>query len=311
MSRDLPPRLYRKHGAYYYVRDHVWTHIGRDYGQALRTWAEWEGRNAEGVHTIAQVIARYLADSKGRLKPSTLDEYGYAMRQLVPVFGMMPMAALRREHVYEYVRRRGNVSGNRERALLSAVYTWALNAGIYAGANPAAGLRYRNPERPRQRYITDVELQTLIDHAWPRWKPFLRFAYLTGLREGDLLRLRLSDRQQDGILVDTGKTGRRVLIGWSPELRTLWASMKKDRIGTAPLLINRDGEAYTSSGFRASWRKLKLRAGLPDVHFHDIRKKTGSDADSLAHAAQLLAHEDEGTTRKHYRVKPTPIAPIG
>ncbi|HET9189802.1 MAG TPA: tyrosine-type recombinase/integrase [Rudaea sp.] len=311
MPRDLPPRLHRKHGAYYYVRGHVWTHLGRDYGQALRTWAEWEGREAAPIRTIAQALAQYIADSADRLQPSTITSYRDAMKQLVPVFGRMPLEALRRDHVYEYVRRRGNVSGNRERALLSAVYTWALNAGIYAGANPAAGLRYRNTERPRQRYVTDVELAALITAAWPRWKPFLRFAYLTGLRQGDLLRLRLSDASEAGITVRTGKTGKTILIGWSDELRVLWGDMARSRIGAAPLLINRDGEAYTSSGFRASWRKLKLRAGIGDVHFHDLRKKTGSDADSLTHAAQLLAHEDEGTTRKHYRVKPEAIRPIG
>lgn len=311
MTRDLPPRLHRKHGAYYYVRDHVWTHLGRDYGQALRTWAEWEGREATGVRTVAQALAQYLADSERRLKPATLASYRDGMKMLVPVFGAMPLEAVTRAHVYEYVRRRGTVSANRERALLSAVYTWALNAGIYAGSNPAAGLRYRNPEKPRQRYVTDAELQALIDAAWPRWKPFLRFAYLTGLRQGDLLRLRLCDGTETGIVVDTGKTGKRVVIGWTGELRTLWKDMARSRIGTAPLLLNRDGEAYTSTGFRASWRKLKLRVGLPDVHFHDIRKKTGSDADSLTHAAALLAHEDEATTRKHYRVKPTPVTPIG
>ena len=310
MSRDLPPRLHRKHGAYYYVRNQVWTHLGRDYGQALRTWAEWEGKDATGVRTVAQALAQYLADGERRLKASTLASYRDGMKMLVPVFGAMPLEAVTRAHVYEYVRRRGTVSANRERALLSATYTWALNAGIYAGANPAAGLRYRNPERPRQRYVTDAELQSLIDAAWPRWKPFLRFAYLTGLRQGDLLRLRLSDAQEAGIAVDTGKTGKRILIGWSPELRALWQDMARSRIGTAPMFINRDGEAYTSSGFRASWRKLKLRAGLPDIHFHDLRKKTGSDADSLTHAAQLLAHENEAVTRKHYRAKPTPVAPI-
>lgn len=311
MSRDLPPRLHQSHGAYYYVRNHKWLRIGRDYGQALRTWAEWEGQDALGIRTIAQAIARYISDGASRLKPSTLTEYRYAMRQLIPVFGTMPMEALRREHVYEYVRRRGNVSGNRERALLSAVYTWALNAGIYAGANPAAGLHYRNPEPPRQRYITDAELQRLVDAAGTRWKPFLRFAYLTGLRQGDLLRLRLSDAQEGGIVVQTHKTGKRIVIGWTPEVRSLWCAMARNRIGASPMLINRNGVAYTSSGFRASWRKLKLRAGIPDVHFHDIRKKTGSDADSLTHAAQLLAHEDEATTRKRYRVKPTPVTPIG
>lgn len=310
MNRTLPPRLHRKHGAYYYVRAHKWVRIGTDYGQALRTWAEWEGQAAAPLRTVAQLLAQYVEDNRKRLAESTVRSYQDGMKMLVPVFGMMAVEDVTRANVYEYVRRRGTVSANRERALLSAAYTWARNAGIFAGENPASGLHYRNPERPRQRYVTDEEFSRLIDTAKPRWKAFLRIAYMTGLREGDLLRLRLCDASEAGITVETGKTGKRVLIGWSDGLRQAWRELAGMRVGAVPLFLNQDGTAYTSSGFRASWRKLKLRVGLADVHFHDLRKKTASDAESLQHAAALLAHEDEAITRKVYRVKPTPIAPV-
>lgn len=310
MTRTLPPRLHRKHGAYYYVRAHKWTRIGTDYGQALRTWAEWEGQAASSLRTVAQLLAQYVEDNRRRLQASTVRSYQDSMRMLLPVFGRVAVEDVKREHVYEYVRRRGTVSANRERALLSAAYTWALNAGIYHGPNPAAGLHYRNPERPRQRYVTDAEFARLLEVAKPRWNAFLRVAYLTGLREGDLLRLRLCDAGDAGIAVHTRKTGKRILVGWSDELRAAWREIAGWRVGAVPLFLNRGGDAYTSSGFRASWRKLKLRAGLPDVHFHDLRKKAGSDADSLQHAAALLAHEDEATTRRVYRVKPEPVRPV-
>lgn len=69
--------------------------------------------------------------------------------------------------------------------------------------------------------------------------------------------------------------------------------------------------AATGKPFRpATGRRVKLRAGLPDIHFHDIRKKTASDADTPQHAAALLAYTDEATTRRVHRAKPTPIAPV-
>lgn len=309
MSRALPPRLHKSHGAYYYVRAHKWVRIGTDYGQALRTWAEWEGQAATPLRTVSQLLAQYIDDNRKRLAPGTVTHYEWSMRALLPVFGRVAIQDVTRAHVYEYMRRRGTVSANRERALLSAAYTWALNTGIYAGANPAAGMHYRNPERPRQRYITDAEFQRLLDAARPRWKAFLRVAYFTGLREGDLLALRLCDAGEAGIAVQTRKTGKQVLIGWSDELRAAWRELAGDRIGTVPLLLGAKG-AYTSSGFRAVWRTLKLRAGLTDIHFHDLRKKTASDADTLQHAAALLAHEDEAVTRRVYRVKPTPVKPV-
>jgi len=42
---------------------------------------------------------------------------------------------------------------------------------------------------------------------------------------------------------------------------------------------------------------------------HDIRRKTGSDAE-LDHAVQLLGHEDGGVTKRHYRAKPEKVRPL-
>jgi integrase len=50
-----------------------------------------------------------------------------------------------------------------------------------------------------------------------------RIKLLNGMRRGDLLRLRMSDLQDDGIHFTPGKTehstGKRLIIEWSEELR--------------------------------------------------------------------------------------------
>ena len=47
----------------------------------------------------------------------------------------------------------------------------------------------------------------------------MRFALLTGLRQGDIRRLKRSAVSKDGISVDEGKTARGIDIKWSDELR--------------------------------------------------------------------------------------------
>jgi integrase len=37
------------------------------------------------------------------------------------------------------------------------------------------------------------------------------------------------------------------------------------------ILTNREGRPWTSDGFRASWRKARLVAGVHGVTFHDLR----------------------------------------
>ena len=43
---------------------------------------------------------------------------------------------------------------------------------------------------------------------------------------------------------------------------------------------------------------------------HDIRAKCASDAETLAHAQQLLAHANRGTTEPVYRRKPEQVQPL-
>lgn len=315
MSRALPRHLHRKHGAYFYVArvdgKVVWTRLSADFGEALRKWAEIEGGKAVKAWTVARAIGHYLDVSAKRLKPATLEGYQTSAKHLIPVFGHMAVADLRKAHVYSYVVQRGNVAGNRERALLSAVFSHLAKAGIHDGPNPAGGLHFRNAEVPRTRYVTDAELSRLIDAAKPRMRLLLRFAYLTGIRQGDILAMRLTACAEEGIDYIDSKTGKRHLIAWSDELRSLWKAATGLRSGNVPLFLARDGGTYTASGFRASWRKVKLRAGLPDVCFHDLRRKSGSDADDdAAHAQALLGHADAKVTRRHYRAKLTPVQPI-
>jgi integrase len=321
VKRRLPIRLHLKHGAYYYVHrvdgKVRWRKLSKDYGEALRLWADLEGGQPNHAWTVADAIAHYLGVSAKRLKPATLAGYEENAKRLLPVFGAMPIADLRRAHVYSYVVKRGNVAGNRERALLSAVYAHLGKAGIFEGDNPAAGLQFRNPEKPRRRYATDGELEAILAQCNPRMRLLVRFAYLTGMRQADVLGLKLTAAREDGIAYRDSKTDRDHLLEWTDELRQIWKDAAGLRIGAVPVFLARDRDkegrqkGYTSSGFRASWRAVKKRAGLMAVTFHDLRRKAGSDADDDAHAQALLGHEDGKITRKHYRAKIVPVRPIG
>jgi len=314
MKRTLPKRMHMKHGAYYYVSRTAgkvkWVRLAEEYGEALRKWAEIEGGKPVTAWTVAQAVGHYLDVSKKRLKPVTLDGYEASAKHMLPVFGHMAVTELKKAHVYSYVVTRGNVAANRARALLSAVYAHMAKAGIHDGPNPAGGLQYRNTETARRRYVTDTELAAIVTAAGVRMKLLVRFAYLTGIRQGDILSMRLTAATEDGIAYTDSKTGKDHLIAWSPELRGIWKASKGMRIGNVPLFLARDGGAYTSSGFKASWRRVKIRAGLPDIRFHDLRRKSGSDAKDDAHAQALLGHEDSKVTRKHYRAKLTAVQPI-
>lgn len=314
MKLKLPRRMHHKHGAFYYVSriggKVKWLRLSGEYGEALRKWAEIEGGKPAQAWTVAQAVGHYLAVSANRLKPATLKGYEGNAAQLLPVFGHMLVTELRKAHVYSYVVKRGNVSGNRERALLSAVYAHLTRAGIFDGANPAAEMQFRNTEGVGKRYVEDGELAALIAAAGHRMKLLLRFAYLTGMRQKDILELKLTAATDAGIAYTDSKTGKDHLGAWSDELRSIWKAAAGMRVGSVPVFLSQTGEAYTSSGFKASWRRVKLRARLGAITFHDLRRKSGSDADDIDHAQALLGHSDSKITRKHYRAKLVAVQPI-
>jgi integrase len=43
---------------------------------------------------------------------------------------------------------------------------------------------------------------------------------------------------------------------------------------------------------------------------HDIRAKSGSDAESVEEARKLLGHADSQVTEQHYRRKPVRVKPL-
>jgi integrase len=106
----------------------------------------------------------------------------------------------------------------------------------------------------------------------------LILALWTGQRQGDLLRLPWS--AYDGVTVRLcqSKTGRRVAIRAGELLRAALAQAPRS---ATTILTNTDGHSWTEDGFRTSWGKACAKAGLGDLHFHDLR---GSAVSRLAEA---------------------------
>ena len=312
-DRHLPRRLHRKCGGYYYVYryggKYIWENLGRDFSKALLLWAEREGEDSRVERTVERSLAHYLETEKERLSPETMKAYRGGAARLIAVFGKIGLADLEPNHVYEYVRRYGNVQANRDKALLSAVYKAARAWGWYRGDNPAKGIR-RNPEKPRKRYVTDEEFATLVEKLPHKIGLIVQWAYLTGMSLSDILALRMTDATPTGVQYSRQKTDSNpIIIEWSDALREVWREAAGSRIGNQPLFPSRGGRHYTVSGFESVWQKAKAKTGIADLKFHDLRRKAASDVDE-EHAQKLLTHTDRRTTKKHYRAKPELVRPV-
>ena len=317
--RHLPERVRHKHGAYYFVSriegKQKWLRLSADYCQALHKFAELVGHQSSAVPTVSDAVTHYLTVKANDLSGETISGYQRSAKRLGPVFGHMTLDELRREHIYRYLITRKDVAANRDRALLSAVYTHFQNTGTYGGINPCAGLRYRNPEKARRRYITHSEFEKLVAALPRRLGLMARWSYLTAMRESDMLALSLNAASDAGVTYTPSKSRKSkeatpILITWSDELREIWRAAAGVRIGAQPLFPTARGGYYSRDSFQSIWQRWRKKVGIDDLRWHDIRRKSGSDSENVAAATELLAHADSAVTRKHYRAKPRVVKPL-
>ncbi len=294
------------HGAYYFIKG-SWQHLGRDYKKAMTKYAELN-EGPEVLGKMAGLMDRYMKEVVPTKAPRTQRNNLNEIRRLRAVFARMRPQDIRPQDIYEYMdARNAPIAANREKALLSSIFGYGIRWGIVTD-NPCRYVK-RNPEKPRDRYVEDWEYELVWKLSPNIVRCAMDLALLTGLRLGDLLRIRLQDLREDGIYVQTGKTNRKLLIEWSEELREVVNRTRQRKISGLYLLCTREGQRYTEDGFKSLWQRAMAKTvakGMRRFTFHDIRGKAASDADD---PATLLAHDDPKTTERVYRRKRRRVTP--
>jgi integrase len=309
-----PKGVYQKNGRWYRVVRNRWIALSRvDEGLRALHAALRDVPTEPEPTTVAGLLNAYLRQAE--VTDTTRREYErIADGRLQHHFGTMPIAALRQTHVAQYLEKRkrdghGHM-GNRERAVLSSAYEFALRQG-WAQANPCRGVR-RNTEKPRRRYVSDAEFLEAFEAAPEPLQDALAVALLTGLRQGDLRALRREALREDGLYVTESKTGKRKVVGWTDALKFFVrrALARQDALAERPadpkrhrqartvsdyVLTNKFGEPWTMAGLQTAFKRLGT-----DWHFHDLRAKAASDAEHniLGHGAGML-----GVYVRHQKVK--------
>ncbi len=334
-NRGLPARWRFKHGAYYYrVPDglaELWEgkkefRLGTSINEAYRVWAMHLDIFAN-AKTMAELLDRYALEVIPTKAWKSQESNLISIRKLKPVFGHMPIAAVKPIHVYQFRDKRGREgksAANRDIEVLSHAFTKAIEWGL-CEHHPIRGKVKKFSTPPRRRYIEDWEIEEALKVASPFIKAYIRLKLLVGLRRGDMLSIKISDLKEDGIHVTPRKTanstGKKMIITWSDELRASIEEIKqlRKKIYSIWLFHTNKGQPYikadsTANGFDSIWGRFmeKVLSGTKvQERFteHDLRAKVASD-NELVHAQRLLGHSSSSITekiyvRKAYKVKPT------
>lgn len=310
---DLPSRCYRKNGGVHYVRkdNGKWQHLGpadMPLAEVYRKVAEF--LEPPDTSRMDGLLERYRREVLPTKASKTAHTQRLEIRRLIAVFGHMRPADVQPSDCWGYYTARGSGSAaHHEVRLLSHVFTWARRWGVVA-VNPAQRLGLPTP-KPRTRYVTDAEFLEVRARAPAMIGYAMDLALLTGLRQGDILRLERRNLTAEGIELATSKTGKALLIEWSLELR----EVVNAALRVAPqvrrfVICRRDGKAMTSSGFQSIWQRLMDKTDGERFTFHDLRGKSLSDEPTLEGAAARAGHADSRVTQRVYRRLPRRVKPL-
>jgi integrase len=134
--------------------------------------------------------------------------------------------------------------------------------------NPLSKLRLPISQARRERRLNGAELERLMQSAQRcRNKlilPIIVFALETAMRRGEILSLEwqnIDEERRSVVLLHT-KNGHSRTIPLSSRALAIVKSLPKNDERLFPMSAN---------AFRLSWERVRKRAGISDLHFHDLR----------------------------------------
>lgn len=329
-NRGLPERWALKHGAYYYrprkyemaaFDNQQWFRLGKTLAEAHEQFAKRADFSGD-LHRLEQVCDRYTLEILPLKATATQRSQERCMTRIRAGLGKNPIQGLKSHHVYKYrdsvATKYGKKTANLDLELLSHLFTKAIEWGARQGHPMTNKQVVKFSLAPRDRYVSDNELDAALEYASPFLRQYIALKLLLGARKGELLSIRLSDISDEGVAIRRSKGGSSSLYEWSPALEEVVQAIRASRkkVGGLYLFTNRSGQPYIgedgkTSGFDSIWQRFMAKvvtAGVTRFTEHDLRAKVASDV-SLERAQELLGHADTKTTQRVYRRKAQRISP--
>jgi integrase len=242
----------------------------RDYSAAEKTLLD---RHAGTVNGLVRDYT--LSPEFAKLRESTQREYRRMLTKTEIQFGNMPIAALEDPRVrQDFMSWRATVaktSGDREAdnrlSIISAMLTWAKENGQVFSNHIAGFRRLHSANRSDLIWLPD-HIQAFMLVAPVELQRALILALHTGQRQGDLLRLAWGNYDGSLISLRQGKTGRKVEIPCTKALRKMLDGLDRT---SAVVLTTKTARPWTARYFKAQWEAASKKAGITELHFHDLR----------------------------------------
>lgn len=278
-------------------------------------------------HTVGELVEKYLTE-KTPLKGSAVSETTVLEKFLKRDIARLSLASVKKADAYQYRDERLKDTWRdkpitprtvrREINTLHHVFAIAKEEWGYENLeNPFDKLKIANDEYGRERRLEAGELQKLeqacndcrgLNRDYVRLAIYL--AIQTGMRLQEIFNLTWQDVDIDHrrIRITKSKTdhvskykGRTIVMSADAEL--LLSFLQMTLMGSFRFNLDDHIFPMTRDAFKQSWADVVKRAGIKDLHFHDLRHEAGSrfDEAGLTHAEHgLMMGHGKRTMRDRY-----------
>src|SRR6266550_2034337 len=193
---------------------------------------------------------------------------------------------------------------SRLRHMLNTAVEWEL-----LEESPMQGMKFLRENNARTRYLSLEESQRLIASCIaPHIRALVTVALHSGMRLGEILNLCWQDLDfaSGFILVRDSKNGESRHVPMDAILSALFRSYPR-RLGTDLVFSSSSGGRIVD--VRTGFRNACKRAGLIDLHFHDLRHTFASQfvmsGGDLYILKEILGHKSLAMTTRYSHLSPT------
>lgn len=253
---------------------------------------------ANATATLADLLVRYR-DEVSCAKRGGDIEAVRLNRMLAHPFSQVPLpeisSVILNRYRAERLKQVQPETVRRELTLLHHLFEVARDEwGVAIDGNPMQAVKKPKPATARDRRLEAGEFERLMlacsvsRNAW--LEPLVRLAIETGMRRGEILNMKWQDIDLDRkvLHIPITKTGHTRRIPLSTAAMVILMQLP----------IPHTGQVFdlTPNAVKLAWRRLVLRAGLEDLHLHDLRHEAISrffeKGLGIAEVALISGHRD-------------------
>src|SRR5207237_3712818 len=227
-------------------------------------------------------------------------------------FGTRPLGQITRAEMETWRRKKMTTCRpatiNRDLSRLRRMFSLAVEWGLLE-ESPMKSMKFLRENNARTRYLSLEECQRLIANCIaPHIRALVGVALHSGMRLGEILNLRWYDLDfaSGFILVRDSKNGESRHVPMDATLSALFRAYPH-RLGTDLVFSSSSGGHIVD--VRTGFQNACKRAGLIDLHFHDLRHTFASQfvmsGGDLYILKEILGHKSITMTQRYAHLSPT------